>query len=294
MCAMGSTTLRTAKLLLLGHEIRHMREQVGLSQAEAARLIEARQAKMADLEAGRAVITPGDLLLLAKGFGITDQDHIETLLELRRDNHKRGFWSTGYHRAYHEDFRLLVDMEQHADLIRSVEVEVMPGLAQCEAYVRAMFSGRANGEVTDEDMIKARLARQETTIGTEAPEYHVVMSESCLRREFGGTAVMREQLDHLIKLSKRPNVIFQVLPFKTRPAGQASISTRFWLVRLPSPGIAGPVEIAYTDADGDIRYLDDKKALQAHEKTWARLTAGALGPADSRKFVRDVARELRQ
>lgn len=291
---MSSTTLRTAKRLLLGNEIRHMRERAGFSQAEAAKLIESRQAKMADLEAGRAVITPGDLLLLAKGLEVTDQHHIDTLLELRRDYHKRGFWSTGYNRAYAEDFRLLVDLERHADMIRSAEVEVMPGLAQCEAYVRALFTGRATSDVADEDMIQARLARQEIMAKADPPEYHVVMSESCLRREFGGPRVMREQIDHLIKLSKRPNAIFQVLPFRARPAGQASISNRFWLVRVPSPGIAGPVEIAYTDAEGDIRYLDDKKALLAHEKAWARLAAGALSPAESRKFMRQVMAELRE
>lgn len=293
---MASTTLRTAKRLILGHELRHMRENAGMSQTEAARLIETRQTRIADLESGQARISPGDLLLLTKGFGVDDQGQIDALLELRRDNHRRGFWTTGYHRAYHEDFRLMVDLEQHADSLRATEVEVMPGLAQCEAYVRAMFAGWSDPSddgVTMEDMVQARLARQRIVTKPNPPHYHVVMSESSLRREFGDHDVMREQINHLVALGRRQNVILQVVPFKARPVGQVSIGNRFLLVRLPSPGVAGPLEIAYTDGEGDIRYLDDKKALLVHDNVWARLVAGALSPAESRRFMVEVMRELR-
>ncbi|HWC84096.1 MAG TPA: helix-turn-helix transcriptional regulator [Pseudonocardiaceae bacterium] len=293
---MATTTLRTAKRLLLGHELRYLREQARLTQTDVAKMIESRAAKITDLEKGQAVITPGDLILVAQGLGVTDQGHLDALMELRRDYHKRGFWTTGYLRGYHEDFRLMVELEQHADLIRSVDVEAMPGLGQCEAYVRAMFGQRASSsedEVTIEDFVQARLARQRLVVQDEPLEYQAVLSESCLRREFGGTAVMREQIDHLIALSKRSNMIVQVIPFKTRPVGQVAIRNGFQLVRVPSPGAAGPLEVAYTEGEGDIRYLDDKRALIAHDNAWARLVAGALNPADSRKFMREVAAELK-
>lgn len=292
---MASTTLRTAKRLILGHELRHMRDNAGMSQTEAARLIETRQTRIADLESGQARISPGDLLLLAKGYGVDDQGQIDALLELRRDNHRRGFWTTGYHRAYHEDFRLMVDLEQHADSVRSAQVEAMPGLAQCESYVRAMFAGRpdpSDDGVTAEEVVQARLVRQHILTTKHPPQYHVVMSESCLRREFGGPDVMREQLNHLIAIGRRSNVILQVMPFKAKPVGTKIIGNRFTLIRLPSPGAAGPLEIAYTEGEGDIRYLDDKKALMAHDNAWARLVSGALSPAESRRFIQEAMREL--
>nr|WP_249028321.1 Scr1 family TA system antitoxin-like transcriptional regulator [Saccharopolyspora spinosa] len=36
------------------------------------------------------------------------------------------------------------------------------------------------------------------------------------------------------------------------------------------------MELAYVEGENEIRYLDDKKALKAHEAAWARLAKSAL------------------
>ncbi|ACU98612.1 Scr1 family TA system antitoxin-like transcriptional regulator [Saccharomonospora viridis] len=288
-------TVRTAKKLLLGREIAHMIDKAGVSQAEAAKLIETSQPRIAGLISGGGSIAPGDLLLLAQGLGFTDEGYLEALRELRRDNHKRGFWTTGHNRAYAEDIRLRVDLEKHADQIRAVEVEVVPGLLQCEAYVRAMHADQqtVNG-VTLEDQIAARLARQDILDKDDPPLLHFVLSESCVRRVWGDMAVMREQIDHLIKLSNRPNIHLQVLPFD-RPAGRRSpISSPFVLIRVPSPGVAGPLELAYVEGESEIHYLDDKKALKAYEAAWTRLADAALRFDESRAFLKQVADEYKK
>src|SRR5690625_5505068 len=121
-------TIRTAKKLLLGREIAHMLEKAEVSQTEAAKLIETSQSRIASLLSGGGNIAPGDVILLATKLGFDDEGYQETLRELRRDSHKRGFWSTGHNRAYREDLRLLVDLEKHVDTMRSLEMEVVPGL----------------------------------------------------------------------------------------------------------------------------------------------------------------------
>lgn len=287
-------TIRTAKKLLLGREIAHMIDRAGVSQAEAAKLIETSQSRIASLISGAGNIAPGDLVLLASKLGFDDEGYQEALRKLRRDNHKRGFWSTGHNRAYSEDVRLLVDLEKHTDQIRWSEVEVVPGLLQCESYVRAMHAGQAErDDLTIEDLVQARLARQDILEKPDPPTMHFVVSESCLRRTWGGDAeVMREQLDHVIKLSNRSNVMVQVMPYRSAPGRQSSIGNHFVLLRLPSPGQAGPLELAYIEGVGEIRYVDDKKALAAHDDAWARLVAGALGFSESRDFIKQVVREF--
>jgi transcriptional regulator with XRE-family HTH domain len=286
-------TVRTSRKLLLGREIAHMLATAGVTQLEAARMIETSPARIASLINGGSTIGVGDLLLLATKLGFTDEGYLDALRELRRDSHKRGYWTTGHNRAYVEDMRLLVDLEKDAERIRTVQVEVIPGLLQSEAYVRAQYADRPNAfGVPLEDRIKARLARQEILDNGEPPTAEFVLSESCLRRVWGPASVMREQIEYLIKLSKRPNVHLQVLPFDLPPDRQVPILTSFALIRVPSPGAAGPLEVAYTEGEGEIRYLDDKKALAAHETSWTRLSNTALRYEETRKFLAQVAKDF--
>lgn len=289
---MPMAKIRTAKKLLLGKEIEHMVLKAGVSQAEAAAFIESSQSRIAGLMSGAGTISVGDVERLARNLGFTDEGYLEVLRELRRDNHKRGHWSTGHNRAYSEDLRLLIDLEKHADQIRWAEVEVVPGLLQTEAYARSMYRDQpAVDGITVEDRVAARMARQDILDKPEPPRTQVVMSESCLRREWASADLMREQIDHLIELSNRPNMMLQVMPFKAAPGRRSPIGTRFGLLRVPSPGAAGPIEVAYTEGVGDIRYLDDQRALDAHESAWARLTNAALRFDESRAFLKALSSE---
>lgn len=293
---MSSATVRTAKKLLLGREIAHMMEVAGVSQTEAAKLIETSQPRIASLISGASNISPGDLVLLATKLGFVDEGYQEALRELRRDNHKRGFWTVGHNRAYSEDLRLLVDLEKLANQIRSFQMEVVPGLLQTEAYARAQHGDLPPDDagLMAEDFVQARLARQEIIDKADAPTIQYVLSESCLRRMWGDAEVMRDQIDHLIKLSNRKHVMIQVFPFNTKPGRRSPIGNRFVLLRVPSPGAAGPLELAYTEGEGERRYLDDRKALAAYESAWARLSNAALRFDESRTFMKEILREYKE
>lgn len=91
-----------------------------------------------------------------------------------------------------------------------------------------------------------------------------------------------------------PSWVPCLLPFDLPPGRHSPIGARFTLLRAPSPGVAGPVELAYLEGQGEIRYLDDKKTLAAYDTAWARLTAAALSFSDSRKFMAQVLDDFRQ
>lgn len=288
-----SSTVRTARKLLLGREIAHMIEVAGISQAEAAKMIETSQPRIASLINGGGAISPGDLLLLASKLGFGDEGYQESLRELRRDNHKRGFWTTGHNRAYSEEMRLRVDLEKHADQMRVVEVEVVPGLLQCEGYVRAMHADQPEIDgVTLDDRVHARLARQDILDRADPPLLQFVLSESCIRRKWGDRDVMREQIDYLIKLSNRPNLHLQIMPFDQPPGRRSLITSPFVLIRVPSPGAAGPLELAYVEGASEIRYLDDKRVMAAHEAAWARMSNAALRYEVTRKFLKQALKDF--
>jgi hypothetical protein len=84
------------------------------------------------------------------------------------------------------------------------------------------------------------------------------------------------------------------MPFDVTPP-RTSMAYHYVLLTVPSPGAAGPLAMAYVESEGsDIRYLDDKKAVAARDSAWRRLTAAALSPVDSAKFMEDVARSFRR
>ncbi|QTR02114.1 DNA-binding protein, partial [Saccharothrix algeriensis] len=138
--------------------------------------------------------------------------------------------------------------------------------------------------------VKARLVRQDIFYKPDPPQVAFVISESALRRQYAAPEVMREQINYMIKLSKLPNIRLQVLPFKTLLQA-TSIRDGFVLLRIPSPGVAGPLEFAYTENQAEVRYIDDKKVVATLDGQWARLTGASLGFEETRRFMRKVASE---
>src|SRR5699024_7522522 len=114
------------------------------------------------------------------------------------------------------------------------------------------------------------------------------------RRRWADAATMNGQMDHLLAMSDRPNIMVQVLPFDAPPERQSPISSHFTLISVPSPGAAGPLQLAYTEGEGEIRYLDDRKALKAHERAWSRVTAAALSFSESRKLIQHAGDEFKE
>ncbi|OLT22294.1 hypothetical protein BJF78_07940 [Pseudonocardia sp. CNS-139] len=214
--------------------------------------------------------------------------------ELSRDNRKRGRW-TGARATFPEWFRAFVDLERDAEDIRTIEHEVVPGLLQTEAYMRVLYGAQSPfGEPVDiEAAMRSRRERQEALHRADGPTMSVVLSESCVRRMVGGAAVMAEQLDHLVELAGRRRMQIQLWPFDGEIV-TGSIAQRFVLLRIPPARAAQPFTFAYCEDLDDARYIDDPEAVRAYESHWGALQAAALGPADTRRRLRELAGQLRK
>ncbi|MGH3932461.1 MAG: helix-turn-helix domain-containing protein [Pseudonocardiaceae bacterium] len=286
---MGTTP--TVRRLVLSNELKRMRIEADLTPAQAAEHLGCRVSKISRIELAQNDITASDAKMLAEFYGDTPE-HIEILLDLARGQRKRGRWD-GYRAVYPEWFRLFVHLERYAATLRSVEVEVLPGLLQTDNYIRALHSDAQPIGPTDnlEDEVQARKERQAILTRDNPPEVSFVLSESCLRRQVGGREVMAQQLDSLAEMARLHNVQIQILPFDARTfAGR--IAYRFTLLRIPSPGITAPLEFVYVESYDDARYLDALDAVAAYGTLWGRLQAAALGPVESLDIIRDAAAQL--
>jgi hypothetical protein len=286
---MGTTP--TVRRLVLSNELKRMRIESGITPVQAATHLGCRVSKISRIELAQSDIAAGDAKMLAEFYGDTTE-HIEILLDLARGQRKRGRWD-GYRAVYPEWFRLFVDLERDAATLRSVEVELIPGLLQTDSYIRALHAdAQPLGPADDlENEVQARKERQAILTKEDPPEVSFVLSESCLRRQVGGREVMAEQLDALADMARLHNVQIQVLPFDARTfAGR--IIFRFTLLNIPAPGIAAPLEFVYIESYDDARYLDALDAVAAYGSLWGRLQAAALGPVESLELIREAATQL--
>ncbi|PZG12123.1 hypothetical protein C1I95_26525 [Micromonospora craterilacus] len=135
-----------------------------------------------------------------------------------------------------------VETELQATALRSFQIAVIPGLLQTPEYASAVLSCGLLGPDEVADYVETRMRRQTAVLERRKPPLFVaVIDEFALRR--GAPEIMDPQLDRLVGMAQRPNVLLHVLPLD---AGLHA-------------GQAGPFVIATTD-DGDVAYLDDQAA----------------------------------
>lgn len=113
----------------------------------------------------------------------------------------------------------LVDHEQEAVGILSYQSLAVPGLLQTRDYCRAVFGYRypAIGSETAEQWVSARMERQLVFERKRPPVCHFIMEESILRRQVGGSEVMRQQYRHILEYTEPVHMSLQIMPMDRAP-----------------------------------------------------------------------------
>ncbi|HVV23803.1 MAG TPA: helix-turn-helix transcriptional regulator [Pseudonocardiaceae bacterium] len=284
---------KTVPLLMLVNELARLKQESGIKDAEAARHLGCQPSKINRIMLAQSKITAGDAKMLGELYG-AKPELVEVMIDLARNLGKKGDW-TSYNGTFDESYRLLPDLERHSNRIRQAQSEVIPGLLQTENYTRALCGapGPFGASLNDEIVVAERHRRQSILFRDDAPTISFILSESALRRTYGGAAVMHEQLLRLIELADLPNVQLQIMPFRSNsPVLYASLN--FEQINIPGPGLVTPLNFVYVEQYGDARYLDDSERVDAYDQLWGYLQAAALSPVDSRKFIKRVADEYRK
>lgn len=95
---------------------------------------------------------------------------------------------------------------------------------------------------------------------------------------------MREQIDHLIALSRRPNVVLQVVPF--RFGGHAGAGGPFSILRFA--GASDVPDIVYLEQLTSALYLDKRTDVEDYLATMDLLCVQALQPRETVNFLREL------
>ncbi|AYN43677.1 XRE family transcriptional regulator [Streptomyces dangxiongensis] len=270
--------------MLLGSQLRRLREARGITREAAGYSIRASESKISRMELGRVSFKTRDVEDLLTLYGITDESERESLLSLAREANVAGWWHS-YTDVLPTWFPTYVGLEGAASLIRVYEVQFVHGLLQTEEYARAVVRrGMKGASAADvERRVALRLERQKYLLSDAAPEFHIVLDEAALRRPYGDREVMRGQLQHLIDISARPNVRLQVMPFGF--GGHSGESGAFTILSFPDADLS---DVVYLEQLTSALYLDKREDVAQYEQALKELQQDSPGPDESRDLLRGL------
>ncbi|MGI5456728.1 helix-turn-helix domain-containing protein [Streptomyces sp. CA-249302] len=270
--------------MLLGSQLRRLREARGITREAAGYSIRASESKISRMELGRVSFKTRDVEDLLTLYGITDEVERTSLLSLAREANVAGWWHS-YSDVLPSWFPTYVGLEGAASLIRAYEVQFVHGLLQTEAYARAVVKRGMKGASTAEieKRVAVRLERQKYLVSENAPDFHIVLDEAALRRPYGDREVMRGQLQHLIEVSTHPNVRLQIMPFGF--GGHSGESGAFTILSFTESDLT---DVVYLEQLTSALYLDKREDVTQYEKALKELQQDSPGPDESRDLLRGL------
>ena len=279
----GPTALR----IMLGAQLRRLREAKRITLEDAGYAIRASGSKMSRLETGRVGFKSRDIADLLTLYGVTSAHERESMLELARQASAMGWWHD-YADVMPAWFEPYVGLEEAASSIRCFETQCIPDLLQTADYARAIavlsHPGGSDDEV--ERRVGLRMARQAVITRPAPGHLWMVVDEAALRRPVGGPAVMRGQLGHLMNMADRPNVSLQVVPLTAR--GNAVARGGFTVLRFSEPDLP---DVVYLEQLTSALYLDKRDTVDHYMAVLERLCVEALTAEGSLKMIRDLLDE---
>ncbi|MFH0177491.1 helix-turn-helix domain-containing protein [Streptomyces cacaoi] len=281
MAAKNNPTVRRRRL---GAELRRLRVASGLKSTEAAERLMVSQPKISHMENGNRAISPRDVRDLCAIYEVTDQQVVESLMEMAGESGQRGWWHP-YGDLYDSVY---IGLETDAASLHTYAPMVVPGLLQTPAYAQAVI-GETIPRLTGEQAVthlKVRLRRQHRIYDPACPlRLWVILDESALRRVVGSPDVMREQLEHLNALGTEPHITVQILPYTA--GAHPGLAGQFSLLRFADSPEAGVVYLERFTSD---LYLEKPSDVRHFSVMYDHLQAQALTPDGSRDFITCTAR----
>lgn len=251
-----------------GYELRRLREDAGLNQAELGSAVFCTGSLIGQIECTRRVPTRdfservdaalGTDGLFSRLIGLVLRNQLPT-------------W-----------FQPYAEMEARAAYLSTFQAQLVHGLLQTEAYARAVL-----GVSSEEDLdanVAARMERQRILDRENPPLIWVVLSEAVLHQEIGGREVMRKQLAHLLDLESREWVQVQILPFEA--GAHAGLPGSFTLLRFE-----GDPDLVYTEDFVQGHMTANPQALREGSLRYDHLQAAALSLEASAERIARVLEE---
>jgi|tagenome__1003787_1003787.scaffolds.fasta_scaffold20831882_2 transcriptional regulator with XRE-family HTH domain len=252
---------RSSTLVTFGRLVRVYRDAAGLTQKELAKTLDYTNGWVSNVETGQLRPRVEQVRLLEQALDLPPGALMAVYEQL--DGESLPGWMHDW-----------IPEEGRADVLRWVELFIIPGLLQTEAYARALLKG-------DESAIAARMQRQEILARENPPTLHFVIDETVLLHQIGDSKVMHAQLEHLVELISPPRLTIQVVRTARNPHSLGS----FILATLDGP------EVAYVETAVRGIVTSGRDDITSLSATWEAIRTFALPQQESIEFIEKTMEE---
>lgn len=277
----------TVRLRRLAAELRRLRSAAGLSREQVEEQTGVNEGTLYRIETARARPQRRTLVALLDVYGV-DEAVKADLVELSRSADGQG-WSRPYQWQLPGEYAAYISFEAEARAVHNYESLFIPGLLQTPDYARALSVGVLPGatEAEIEERVQARAERQKLLEGDDPLSLWAVVDEAAVRRVVGDRRVMAAQLEHVVSMTRRPNVTVQVIPFDA--GAHPGMPGSFVNMEFRDEG---DPDLVYVDTlAGDI-FLEAEDDLRRYRSMFDHLRAGALSPTRSGEMITSVKEGL--
>jgi len=284
----GSPNVRRRRLAA---ELRRLRERAGFIGEEVARRLEWSTSKISRLERGQSGVKRTDLRRLLDLYRV-DPRRREELLALAEESQRADKLKT-ISAGLPEEHAQFLSVEAEAESMWNWEPQVVPGLLQIEEYARAiMLAWRSMfrlqpGEI--DSRIEARRLRQRVLEREPPLALSFVMDESVLHRRLGDASVMRRQLEHIIEVSRKPNVEVRILPLS---GNHPVLTGAFTYITFPKMHDMTVNDVATFEHLVGTEYIDIEGDTNRYYMAFRALRESSYGLDQSRDLIARAVREF--
>lgn len=267
--------------IMLGGELRALREAAKISSEDAAGALGWYRAKVSKVETGTVRLSVAELSAL---LTLYQADQATTARVQRLGEDARRKTTPARVPDWAKQF---VSLEASANEIKLFFGDFVPGMLQTRDYAHALLSTSVVVPPADvEQMAQSREVRSER-LRSGAPLLWAVLGEEALLRTVGSTPVQRGQLERLRELATLPNITIQIMPLSS--GAHAALGMSFTILDLGQRRTVVYIE-GLTGAD----YLVRPQHTQAYNLAFDRLRVASTSDRESLAMIDRLIQELKE
>lgn len=272
----------------LAAALRQIREQAGVSGRTLAGRLRFSQSKVSRIELGTTLPTLPEVKAWADALDATDEQR-RWLMALTESvlTEVYGWQAALQSRSHLQDE--IEERETRAKVVRTYQTSVVPGLLQTAEYARRLFTMSQVPYAVDDlaAALSGRMQRQLALYESDR-RFDFLITESALRWRHTSVNTLLAQLDRIASLSTLENVSIGLI---THDMSATTLTSHGFVVYDLNDGDHDTfVEVETIHANLIVNSPDH---VALYEDRWHQLNQMAIFDEDARRFLTDLASELR-